>query len=101
MVTAADRRVKYDAVRMSFHDAVAEQANVDLESFASGEFAAEAFGTAASSLDGVCLVAMYEKNLPLALWLQVEQALRDVYTWSDIASAIGVSRQAAKKRRFV
>lgn len=100
MVTSAGRREKYDVIRNEFADSLWEQVIADMESFASGEFAVEAFGTAATSLDAVCLMAMYEKYLPSALGFQIQQALQEGYTWSDVAAALGVSRQAAEKRRF-
>lgn len=75
-----------------------DKVTFDLQVWASGPTAMETFGGDADALDALCLMAAYAREIPYALWCQVQAAQGDGASWAAIAAALGVSRQAAKKR---
>ena len=93
-----DRRARYDDVRRSLEEWLPDSIRDELEAWSSGEIAQEYFGRDADVLDALCLLASYEKQLPYVVWSQVQAALEEGSSWNAIAAALGVSRQAARKR---
>lgn len=94
----ADLRARYDAVRESLEPWLGDDIRTDLMAWSSGELAADSFGVGANSIDALCLLSAYERQLPYVLWFQVQAALDEGFSWAAIAAALGVSRQAAVKR---
>jgi hypothetical protein len=90
-----DARERYAAVRRGV---IWEEWGLDPQEWATGEIAAHYFGSSADSLDMLCLMAAYEAELRYALEGAVDLARYDGRSWSEIAAALGVSRQAATKR---
>jgi hypothetical protein len=70
----------------------------EIPAWASGRASIEFFGQDANALDIICLLASYQRVLPMVIRVQVDQALQDGHSWTDIAAALGTSRQAASKR---
>lgn len=89
---------RYSQVRSDLEEWLPRFVRAELANWASGEDAARYFGSHANSLDALFLIAVYEKQLPYALWRQVQAALSEGHSWNEIAVALGVSRQAARKR---
>ena len=91
-------RERYEAVRWELDGVMPDYVSVELEGWASADVAMDAFGREANSLDAVCLIAAYEKAVPSALASQILAALDEGHSWNEVAAALGVSRQAARKR---
>lgn len=92
-----DYRHRYDEVRVALEQWLGDQVRSDLQSWASGDVAVQYFGAKAHSLDALCLIARYAEQIPYVLAAQVDVALGEGYSWSEVATALGVSRQAARK----
>jgi len=69
-----------------------------IEEWAAGDVALECFGVNADPVDALFLMAELEEWLKVALASQVQEAREWGHTWNDISYALGVSRQAARKR---
>ena len=102
MFVISDLEDRYESVRQPhpsdpasmFGDWVAK----NVESFVSGEVGFGIFGSEMDSLDAVALVSLYEKKMDFVLLRQITAALAEGHSWNRIAAAMGVSRQAARKR---
>jgi DNA-directed RNA polymerase specialized sigma24 family protein len=90
-----DLRDRYAAVR---REVLWELWGLDPQEWATGEIGVHHFGSGADSLDALCLIAAYEADMRYSLAAAVELARYDGRSWSEIAAALGVSRQAATKR---
>jgi len=90
----SERRNRYEQLRWR----VSESAAYLVEGWAAGDVAIENFGVNADPVDVLFLMAELEEWIKLALAIQVDEARDWGYTWNDISYALGVSRQAARKR---
>ena len=63
-----------------------------------GQTVVDFFGPGADALDSICIVASYQRVLPRIMSIQIDLARQDGHSWTDIAAALGTSRQAATKR---
>jgi hypothetical protein len=95
----AARRQRYAEVREDLTSwSIADEVAEHILEWVSGDIAMHYFGHHADALDALFLMAFYEKWLPLVLRDQVDAALSEGHSWNEVAAALGVSRQAAKKR---
>jgi hypothetical protein len=92
-----DLRSKYDTVRSDLDEWLSEDVKLQLDRWASGRFAREQFGHV-SELDALCLIATWAAQVPWVLATQVQACREQGRSWNEVAAALGVSRQAAKKR---
>lgn len=64
----------------------------------SGPIGMETFGPGMNTLDGLSLLAASEKKMEFVIFNQIRDARNDDHSWNEIAAAMGVSRQAVRKR---
>lgn len=96
-LTTGQRRQAYDDIRTDL-SWLTESVLQNLQEWTGGAAALDLFGTETDSLDVLFLMSAYAAEVPYVLWQQVQDALADGASWNAIAAALGVSRQAAKKR---
>lgn len=70
----------------------------EVEKLAEGRASELFFGGETTPLDIIFLIREWEKEVKWALSGQIAEALEAGHSWSQIAAALGTSRQAAVKR---
>jgi len=88
------RRTRYEELQ----DSLTEDAGDLVQEWTSGPIAKKFFGTDTDTVDALFLMVKLADWLETAMLFQVEEARWEGHTWNDISYALGVSRQAAKKR---
>lgn len=89
---------RYDSERTDLEQVLAEWAHEDMDRLGTGEIALSRFGTDADTLDALYIINIYAQQVQWVVSMYVDYARGQGYTWREIGEALGVSRQAVKKR---
>ena len=103
-MSGKDRRNRYDTIRakgFGFTDLVdsflgMEDRQLDEDGFENAAY--EFFGVSADDLDRLFLISWIAELAQANLSTQIRACLREGWSWEEVGAALGVSRQAARKR---